>query len=218
MTETPNRKGREQGNEAILSWRDMAPLMDLNNKTTKGAPTPKNSSQIRLSLVPLRHFAQLPLLGQNKPDQGEESGTEPSSCLSRGLSSVEVEGVWVVSEDGNCDGFYRIAMLMWRIMNQWLFLLSPSLHRSHLQNPASQGWTCMAFCLLIMRMVLGEGWVNLDTWPLEWVRNHNTLHIFQVRKIYLPLHLEIQNGINCPGHTSPTLELLVCFLNIEQVV
>ena len=91
-----NRKGREQGNEAILSWSDMAPLMDPNNKTTKGAHTPKTSSQIRPSLVPPRHFAQLPLLGQNKPDQGEESGREPSSCLSRGLSSVEVEGVRVV--------------------------------------------------------------------------------------------------------------------------
>ena len=44
--------------------------------------THTSSSQIRPSLVPLRHFAQLPLLGQHKPDQGEESGTEPSSCVS----------------------------------------------------------------------------------------------------------------------------------------
>ena len=59
-----------------------------------------------------------------------------------------------------------------------------------------------------MQIALGEGWVNLDIWPLEWVRNHNTLPIFQVKKIYFPLHLEIQNGINCQGHTSPNPVLL----------
>ena len=59
-----------------------------------------------------------------------------------------------------------------------------------------------------MQIALGEGWVNLDTWPLEWVRNHNALPIFQVRKIYFPLYLEIQNGINCPGNTSLTPVLL----------
>ena len=53
------------------------------------------------SLVPLRHFAQLPLLGLHKPHKGEESGTEPSSCVSRGFSSGKAEGVPVVGEDGS---------------------------------------------------------------------------------------------------------------------
>ena len=59
-----------------------------------------------------------------------------------------------------------------------------------------------------MHIALGEGWVNLDIWPLEWVRNHNTLPIFQVRRMYFPFYSEIQNGIKCPGHTSPTAVLL----------
>ena len=57
--------------------------------------------------------AQLPLPGQHKPDQGEESGREPSSWVSHGLSSVKAEGVPVVGEGENCDTFYRIAMLVW---------------------------------------------------------------------------------------------------------
>ena len=97
-----------------------------------------------------------------------------------------------------------IESLCWLdVMNQWLFLLRPRLHRRHLQYPALHGWTFMTFCIWIMQIALGEGWVNLDICPLEWVRNHNALPIFQVRKIYFPLHLEIQNGINCPAHTSP---------------
>ena len=94
--------------------------MDPHEKTTKGSHTdtdthidrqtdrhththththPKTSSQIRPSLVPLRDFAQLPLLGRHKPHQGEESGTEPSSCISHGLSSGKAEGVPAVGED-----------------------------------------------------------------------------------------------------------------------
>ena len=108
--------------------------------------TSKTSSRMKPSLVPLRHFAQLPLLGQNKPVQGEEPGTEPSSCVSRGLSSVEAEGVPVVGEDGDCATLYRIAMLRWHVVNQRLFLRGPRLPRSHLQYPALQGWTFMTFC------------------------------------------------------------------------
>ena len=90
-------------------------LMEPHNKTTKGThthtPPYKTSSRIRPSLVPLRDFAHLLLLGWNKSDQGEESGTEPSSCVSCGPSSVEAEGVPVVGEDANSDTFYRIVML-----------------------------------------------------------------------------------------------------------
>ena len=60
----------------------------------------------------MRHFAQLPLLGPHKPDQAEESGTQPSSCVSRGLSPVEAEGVPVDGEDGNSATFYSILMLL----------------------------------------------------------------------------------------------------------
>ena len=123
-------------------------LMGARNKTAKWTYTHTHmaSSQIRPSLVPLRHFAQLPLLGQSKPDRGEESGTEPSSCVSRGLSSVEAGGDPVDGEDENSATFYRIAMLLWCIMNQWLILLGPRLHRSHLQHPALQGGTFVTFC------------------------------------------------------------------------
>ena len=51
--------------------------------------------------VPLRILAELELPGQHKPDQGEESGTQPSSCGSCGPSSVEAEGVPVVGEGAN---------------------------------------------------------------------------------------------------------------------
>ena len=107
---------------------------------------PDQTSQIRRSLVPQRDFAQLPLLEQNIPDQGKESGTEPSSCVCCGLSSGKAEGVPEVGEDGNCAIFYRIAMLACCVMDQWLSLLRRRFPRSHLHYPAWQGWTFMAFC------------------------------------------------------------------------
>lgn len=42
--------------------------------------------------VPLRLLAELGLLGQHKPGQGEESGTQPSSCESIDSSSTESDG------------------------------------------------------------------------------------------------------------------------------
>ena len=84
MTQRWNGAGLESVNGSVLSRREKDRLVGPHIKTTKGthAHTPKASSQIRPSLVPLRDFAQLPLLGRHKPHQGEESGTEPSSCLS----------------------------------------------------------------------------------------------------------------------------------------
>ena len=104
MLQRPNGRGIEPGNGAELSWRQTVQLMDPHNKITKGTHTNTHThktSQIRPSLVPLRDFAQLPLLGRHKPEQGEESGTEPSSCVSRGLSSGTAEGVPEVGEHGN---------------------------------------------------------------------------------------------------------------------
>lgn len=97
MLQRPNGRGIEPGNGAELSCREIVQLMDPYNKITKGTHTHK-TSQIRPSLVPLRDFAHLPLLGRNKSDQGEESGTEPSSRVTCRLS-FEAEGVPVVGED-----------------------------------------------------------------------------------------------------------------------
>ena len=55
--------------------------------------------------VPLRILAELELPGQHKPDQGEESGTQPSSCDSSDSSSTESEGFSVVGEVVNCFRF-----------------------------------------------------------------------------------------------------------------
>ena len=74
----PNGRGIEPGNGKELSWRQTVQLMDPHNKITKGTHThTQKTSQIRPSLVPLRDFAQLPLLGRHKPDQGEEPEREP---------------------------------------------------------------------------------------------------------------------------------------------
>ena len=95
---------------SIVAWEGHNLLMNQRNKPRESTHThthartrPPPSSQIRSSLLPLRccYFSQHPLLEQHKPDQGEESGTQPSSCGSCGLSSVEAEGVPVVGEDGN---------------------------------------------------------------------------------------------------------------------
>ena len=190
----------------------MTQIMDPHNKTTKWIYT---HTHTRPSLVPLRHFAQLPALGLNKPHQEEESGRESSSCVYRGLSSVEAEGVPVVGENGNCVTFYRIAMLLWRIMNQWLFLLRPRLQRNHLQYPAWQGWTFMTFChfnhedCFRRRLSESEHLTFRMSEKLQYTR------IFQVRNIYFPLHLQIQSGINCPRDISLTL---YCFYNTEEIL
>ena len=177
--------------------------------------THKTCSQIRPSLIPLRHFAQLPVLGLNKPHQEEESGRESSSCVSRGLSSVKAEGIPVVGENENCVTFYRLAMLVWRVMNQWLFLLRPRLQRSHLQYPAWQGWTFMTFCYFnhedCFRRRLSES--GHLTFRVSEKLQYTC--IFQVRNIYFPLHLQIQSGINCPWDISLTL---YCFYNMEEIL
>ena len=143
-------------------------LMEPHNKTTKGThthtPPYKTSSRIRPSLVPLRDFAHLPLLGRNKSDQGEESGTEPSSCVSCGPSSVEAEGVPVVGEDANSDTFYRIVMLAWHVMNQWLFLLKTLVVEvifDILLDRAELSW---CFVILITRIALRR--CSSDSGPL----------------------------------------------------
>lgn len=118
--------------------------------------TPKTSSQVKPSLVPLRHFAQLPLLGRDKPDQGDESGTEPSSCVSCGLSSVEAEGVPGVGEDVNCVTFYRIVMLAWHVMNQWLFLPKTLVFKVIFNIPLGRAELPWHFVILIMTIVLGD--------------------------------------------------------------
>lgn len=55
--------------------------------------------------VPLTILAELELPGQHKPDQGEESGTQPSSCDSCGPSSTEAEGAPGVGEVVNSSLF-----------------------------------------------------------------------------------------------------------------
>ena len=108
-------------NGTLLSWQEMSQLMEPQNEHTHTHTcththihpnTPKTTSQIRTNLVPPRRFAQLPLLGPHKPDQAEESGTQPSFWVSRGLSPVEAEGVPVVGEDGDCATFYSILTLL----------------------------------------------------------------------------------------------------------
>ena len=192
--------------------------MDPHNKTTKDTHThpPKTSSQSRPSLVLLQHLSECQLLGRHKPDQGEESEIEPSSGVSCGPSSAEGEGVPAVGEDENWCQSYSIIVVGVTCHEPMIVPSKAMLHTSHLQYPASQGCTFMTFSMLIMPIVLGESWMNLDIWPLQWVRYHNTLPIFQVRNTYFPLYLEIQNGINCPGYTHPPL--LNCFLNIEVTV
>ena len=80
----------------------MARLKDTQNKIPKQTHThtPETFSQLRLPLVPLSDVSELPILGQHKPDQGEDSAPEPSSCGPRG-SSGEADSVPVAGQDGN---------------------------------------------------------------------------------------------------------------------
>ena len=55
----------------------------------------------------MRSLAQLELPGQRKPDQGEESGTQSSSCDPCGPSSREAQGVPVVREVVNWSHFLK---------------------------------------------------------------------------------------------------------------
>ena len=113
----PNRTGIEPVNGAVLHGRHTTCLwMNITNPEKGHTHTHMTSSQIRPSLLPLRHFPQYPLLEQHKPDQGEESGTQPSSCVSCGLSSVEAEGVPVVGEGENwCHFLYdrHVGLTSW---------------------------------------------------------------------------------------------------------
>ena len=79
----------------------------------------------------------------------EKSQEQNLHLVSRGPTSVKPECVPVVGEDGNCATFYRILMLVWHATNQWLFLLSPRLHRSHLQYPVWQGSAVISLCYFL---------------------------------------------------------------------
>ena len=63
--------------------------------------------------VPLGIPAELELPGQHTPDQGEESGTQPSSCDSSNSSSTESEGFPVAGEVVNCFRFF-IVYISWQ--------------------------------------------------------------------------------------------------------
>ena len=205
--------GLEPVNGAMISWRDASFWWSHITKPQKGHTHThthpyKTSSRIRPSLVLLRDFAHLPLLGRNKSDQGEESGTEPSSCVSCGPSSVEAEGVPVVGEDANSDTFYRIVMLAWHVMNQWLFLLKTLVVEVIFDILLGRAELSWYFVILITRIVLGDAQVTLDPWPVEWVRNHNTHPIFQGQEDLFSFISWGQTGICCPGHTFPTLVIV----------
>ena len=64
--------------------------------------TKKNLLPDQLNLGTCESLAQLELPGQRKPDQGEESGTQSSSCSP---SSTEAEGVPGVGEVVNSSLF-----------------------------------------------------------------------------------------------------------------
>ena len=202
----PSGTGLEPVNGAMISWRDANFWWSHITKPQKGhththPPTrpPPGSDHPWYLWETLLTFFFLGGTNQTKEKSQEQNLhlVSPWSFFCRGWRCPRGWKGWELVPP-------LIGSLFWLdVMNQWLFLLRPRLHRSHLQYPALHGWTFMTFCIWIMQIALGEGWVNLDICPLERVRNHNTLPIFQVRKIYFPLHLEIQNGINCPGHTSP---------------
>ena len=146
----PNRTGIDP-----VNGRTQFAYGSTQQTQRKYTHTPKTSSQIRPSLVPLRHFAQLPLLGQHKPDQGEASGAQSSSCGSCGPSSVEADGVPMgVPPKTKLTQNSSSNNLLGRDDLQWHFVT------------------------LILWIALGEVWVNLDIWLIEWMRNHNTHPVF----------------------------------------
>ena len=102
MIQRPSKTGTEPVNELIMSWKEMARLKDTQNKIPKKTHTHtlETFSQFRLPLVPLSDLSELPVLGQHKPDQGEDSAPELSSCGPRS-SSGESDGVPVAGQDGN---------------------------------------------------------------------------------------------------------------------
>ena len=205
MIQRTKRAGIEPINGAVLSWREMAQLMDPHNETTKGTHTHTQDllpDQIRPSLVPLlKDFTELPLLGCHKPHQIVNSEIEPSFWCSHSLSLVKAE---VVKERLWLATFYTIIMLVWCVVNQWLSLLRPKLHRSHFCIMLSRDPLSCHFIIFIMMIVLEEARGNLDIWPLEWMRNHKTHVIFQGQEYLFSFVSWNQAGIRCPRYISTT--------------
>ena len=158
MTQRRNGAGLESVNGAVLSRREEDRLVGPHIKTTKGThthththprPPPRSDGPWYLWEILLSFL----FLGGTNHTK-EKSQEQNLHLISRGTLSVKADCVPVAGEDGNCATFYRIVLLVWRVTNQWLFLLSPRLHRSHLPYPVWQG---SAVCVIfIMRVVLRE--------------------------------------------------------------
>ena len=171
-------------------------LMEPHNKTTKGTHTHthKTSSRIRPSLVPLRDFAHLPLLGRNKSDQGEGSGREPSSfslvvlLLLRLRVSRWLERMRIVT--------LFIGSLCWRDTswtNGCSSLRPWSLKSSSISSLA--GLSFLAFCHFnhgdcFRRCSSDSGHLTFRVSE----KSQYTSDISRVRKIYFPLYLEVKRG------------------------
>ena len=135
MLQRPNGRGIEPGNGAELSWRQTVQLMDPHNKITKGTHThthtrPPKSDHLWYLWETLLSFLFLGGTNQSK----EKSQEQNLHLVSPVVFLLEQLRVFQRLECmGIGSAFYRIALLAWCVMNQWLSFLTGRLHRSHLQ-------------------------------------------------------------------------------------
>ena len=117
IIQRPNRAGIEPVNELSFELERDGQAYGYTKQNSKGTRAhthththSQDSSQLRLPLVPLSDLSELHILGQHKPDRGEDSAPEPSSCGPCG-SSGEADGVPLVGQDGISATSYRIGVL-----------------------------------------------------------------------------------------------------------
>ena len=201
MMQRPNRTGIESANGVVLSWREVDWLMDPHEKTTKGSHTDTDTHIDRQTDTHTHTHTHIPrppprsdhpwylwetllsllfLGGTNHTkEKSQEQNLHLVSLMVFLLEKLRVSQRLERMRVGAT--FYRIVTLVWHVMNPWLSLLRSRLQRHDLQYPA---WQRSA--------VLREAQLNLDIWPVDWLRYHNTHLIFQGWDIYFPLNPEIQ--------------------------
>ena len=206
MTQRWNGAGLESVNGSVLSRREKDRLVGPHIKTTKGThththprPPPRSDRPWYLWEILLSFL----FLGGTNHTK-EKSQEQNLHLVSHGPSSVKADCVPVAGEDGNRATFYGIVMLVWRVMNQWLFLLSPRLHRSHLPYPVWQGSPVTSVYYLyhegcFKRSLRGSGHVTFRGSEIS-----QCSLMFQGQEYLFTFVSWDKAGISCPRYISPT--------------
>ena len=136
--------------------------------------TRETSSLICSFWVPVSGVAQLESPGKNRPDQGPESKTGPSSCwlawlTPRGPSSWEAAGVPVVWRGHDRLPLFILSRRCGREThtNQWPLLLRHWWRR----HPLLISWLAVELPWQSVTFIMRLYTLHLDIWPLHSVRS-----------------------------------------------